>query len=199
MRLTEVRFTITQCDCCGTALPLLWSTVLIEPVVPRFIGGKVDLTEMWVNEMKVPNLPPVIFSATDPQEVVDMDELSEADVDCVLEENFLPGDCWQDVAEQLGYLVPDRASTDHPLACDFCGEAQEFGKPALLVQHCLLEKALRTPVDGLSGRVRGSLVRSEEYSDMLMCLGCAYLISKKVVGPRTINGQHVERPVWPML
>lgn len=199
MKPSEVRFTTIVCDCCGIAMPLEWTVALIEPIVPRFINGAVDLTQPYLNELHQPIFPPVIFSSTEPQCLLDMEDMTEDEQDYLLEENFLPGDCWQEIAEQLSGLVPDSTDTDHPLSCDFCKQAQNFNEPVLLVRHCRIEKAKRAPVDGCGSRVRGTLQASDEYSDLLMCLSCAYLISKEIVSARTINGQPVDRPVWPML
>jgi len=205
--IRTLQYTKIICDHCGITLPYDWPVVLIEPIIPRFIDGQVDLTQVWVDVHGSPCIPPAVFASCEPEEVLEgMEELDDDEYEWLFNSSNgqpadLPSeDCWREIADALGNLVPDQLPSDHPLTCDFCHNDLAFQEPTMRVRNCMIDKPERTPTSGFMPKGNDAKMSVlENFSDYVLCLSCAYTISKEIILPRNKNGVRIDRPLWPML
>jgi len=47
--IRHIEFTNLKCDYSGISIPYGWIVVVVEPVIPRFINGQVDLELPWLD------------------------------------------------------------------------------------------------------------------------------------------------------
>lgn len=187
--IRHIEFTNLKCDYSGISIPYGWIVVVVEPVIPRFINGQVDLELPWLDAAGAPCLAPAIFSANSEEEVEGLDELNDHEIEWMDDASYVPFDCWQEIAEALDNLTPDERPSDDPLSCDFCGQSLAFEEPAMRIRSCTTKKPKRCP-NGSNGV---TLEQNGYCSDFVMCLSCAYVATKEVL-PNRDDGS----PFWPL-
>ena len=201
----NLRYTRIKCDHCDICLPYEWPITVAEPIIPRFINGRVDLEQLWLDERGCPHLPPATFSSCEPEEVLEgMGDLTEEEYDWLFNSDVaeLPADdCWSNITDALQTILGDRQQSDHPLSCDFCMDDLVFDEPVMRLRHMMIDMPDRQPANfGAKGNDAKLSPLNEFRDDRLICLSCCYIISKDVISPRRdANGAMIDRPLWPML